>query len=65
METQLLTVKEVAEKLRITRPTLHRLTKSGGLKSIKVGTRVRYDSADIQAFLEDQKREGKSSTVKA
>jgi excisionase family DNA binding protein len=44
-----LTRKEVAEKLKITLPTLHEWTKLGWLQSFKIGKRVLYKSVDVEA----------------
>lgn len=45
------TKKEVAIKLRISLPTVDRLTADGKLKAVRVGRRVLYRSDDIEACL--------------
>lgn len=35
--------------------TLHNLEKRGQLKPIRIGTALRYDPADVAAFIESQK----------
>lgn len=47
-----LTVEEVAKKLHITKPTLWRWDKSGYLKRIKVGGKVRYRESDVIKLME-------------
>jgi len=46
-----LTRAETAEKLKISLPTLHRLTKDGLLISYKFGNRVLYKSTEIDLFI--------------
>jgi excisionase family DNA binding protein len=43
--------KEVCSILRISLPTLWKLTKSGRLTAYKIGTRVIYNSEDVNALL--------------
>lgn len=49
----LLTAKELAEKLSVSHMTLHRLRKKG-LPVIKVGRSVRYDLEKVIAWIEKQ-----------
>lgn len=46
----LMTRDEVCEYLGVTKPTLHRWNKQGYLTCIKVGSKVRYNRKDIEAF---------------
>jgi excisionase family DNA binding protein len=48
----LLTVNEVASLLGISRPSVYRLRGSGQLASYRVGERLRFRRADIEAYLE-------------
>jgi excisionase family DNA binding protein len=48
----LLSINEVAELLGISRPTVYALIRRGGLVPIRVGERIRFDPADIRAYLE-------------
>lgn len=52
---QLLTRKEAAKMLQISLPTLHHYTKSGMIKSKRVGNSVRYSIEDIKASVVDRK----------
>lgn len=56
---RLLRPKEAAEMLAISERTLWGLTASGQIGSIRVGKRsVRYDVADVQAFITRQRTGG-------
>jgi excisionase family DNA binding protein len=48
----LLSINEVAELLGISRPTVYALIRRGELVPIRVGERIRFDPADIRAYLE-------------
>ena len=50
-EIHYLNRKEVCSILRISLPTLWKLTKSGRLTAYKIGTRVIYNSEDVNALL--------------
>jgi excisionase family DNA binding protein len=55
----LLTVKQVCQKLQISRWTLANWERQGKIKRIKMGdTVIRYDEIDIQRFLDDSKTGG-------
>ena len=47
IKSTLLSRSEVAKLLKITLPTLHDWTKLGWLKSYKMGSRVLYDSLEV------------------
>lgn len=51
-QSDYLTRKEVAERLKITLPTLHDWTKLGYLKAYKMGSRVLYKENEVVAMLE-------------
>ena len=53
MENQqaLLTRKEVAEKLKVSSPTLKRWRDTGILKGIKIGGSIRYYQSDVENLL--------------
>lgn len=48
----LLTIKEVAAMLRITRMSLHKYTIDGALPTIKFGKNVRYKLEDVESFIQ-------------
>jgi excisionase family DNA binding protein len=50
-----LTRKETAKRLSVSLVTLYNWDRKGILKAHKVGTRVRYNLSDINAFAEDRK----------
>ncbi len=52
---KLLTVEDVMAALRISRPTLYRLLKSGRLVPVRIGKRTLFDPADIRSFIEASK----------
>jgi len=47
----LLTRKEVAEKMRVSYPTLKRWADNGLISSIKIGGTIRYKLTDIEKLL--------------
>lgn len=53
-EEKLLTIKQVAELLGVTEPTLWRWNKVGILKRVKVGNKVRYKESDVNKVLEEK-----------
>ena len=52
--TRILTVKEVAEILRIHRSTVSRYAMSGELRSYVIGNRRLFKEVDVWAFFENQ-----------
>jgi excisionase family DNA binding protein len=55
---KIMTVKEVAELLRVHRSTISRYAKSGELKSHLIGNRRLFKESDVWAFFENQVAEG-------
>jgi excisionase family DNA binding protein len=55
---RILTVKEVADILRIDRSTVSRYAISGRLKSYVIGTRRLFKEGDVWAFFENQEDRG-------
>ena len=53
-EEKFLTIKQVAELLGVTEPTLWRWNKEGILKRVKVGNKVRYKESDVNKVLEEK-----------
>ena len=47
----LMTIKDVAQILKVTPRTVSQICKEGELRSILVGNRRRIDSADLQRYL--------------
>ena len=50
LETSL-TVQEVAKMLRMSRQTIYNLTREGTIPHFRVGTKVRFNRADIDALM--------------
>ncbi len=55
-ERQLMTLEEVAKHLRIGKRTAYGWAKSGELPAFKVGGTWRFDRADIDRWVEEQKK---------
>lgn len=49
--TELFTVEEVADYLRVTKTTVYRLLRRGGIPATKVGNQWRFDSSAIDKWL--------------
>lgn len=46
---------DVADVLNVSRKTVYKLANSGGLPSVKFGGALRFDPADVDAFIEANK----------
>jgi len=55
MTDEILTLKEVAEYLKLAEKTAYRLAAEGKLPGFKVGGSWRFKQQDIAAWIEDQK----------
>jgi excisionase family DNA binding protein len=49
---ELLTVADLARNLGVSRWTVYRLVRSGDIKAVRVGERIRFRPADVDAYLE-------------
>lgn len=47
----LLTLAEVAERLRVSQPTVHRMKASGKLPAVRFGRSVRFRPDDVDALI--------------
>ncbi len=56
MPDEILTLKELAEYLKLTEKTAYRLAAEGKLPGFKVGGSWRFKLTDIEAWIERQKR---------
>ncbi len=54
----LLTPKEVAEELRVSKQSVSRWLRSGKLKGVKAGTLWRVKEEDLQEFIKEGNNEG-------
>lgn len=52
---KLLTVQDLMDTLRISRPTLYRMLKAGQLKPVRIGKRTLFDPADIRGLIQKAK----------
>jgi excisionase family DNA binding protein len=48
----LLSLNEVARLLHVSRPTVYGLVRGGHLQPIRVGERLRFEQANVRAYLE-------------
>ena len=61
MTDEILTLKEVAEYLKLAEKTAYRLTAEGKLPGFKVGGSWRFHKADIKNWVADQREHQKST----
>ena len=57
MTDEILTLKEVAEYLKLAEKTAYRLAAEGKLPGFKVGGSWRFQREDVQKWIEDKKKE--------
>ena len=55
MNTDIMTIKEVAAYLKLTEKTAYRLTAEGKIPGFKVGGSWRFKKVDIEWWIEEQK----------
>jgi hypothetical protein len=55
-QIELLTAKETWRALKLCERTLRDLTNSGELPCVRIGKALRYDPADVRAFIERKKQ---------
>lgn len=61
MSDQILTLKEVAEYLKLAEKTAYRLAAEGKLPGFKVGGSWRFKKVDIDQWIEEKKKSHKPS----
>jgi len=61
--TELMTLEEVGDYLRVTKKTIYRLLKRGGIPASKVGRQWRFDKASIDEWLHRDLGEPKASIL--
>lgn len=49
--TELLTLQEVADRLRVSTRTVQRLMASGQLRFVKIGSRTLFTAKEVEAYL--------------
>lgn len=57
MNTDIMTIKEVAEYLRLTEKTAYRLAAEGKLPGFKVGGSWRFKKADLEIWIAARKQD--------
>ena len=57
-ENAVLTIKEVADYLKVNERTIYRLAAAKQLPAFKVGTAWRFKKADIEAWITNQSQQG-------
>lgn len=55
-EPLILTVQEVARRLKLTQVTIYRLLKSSQMPGFKIGASWRIDEKDLNAYIKKQKK---------
>lgn len=55
MSDEILTLKELAQYLKLTEKTAYRLAAEGKLPGFKVGGSWRFKSEDVEVWIEEQK----------
>lgn len=61
MDTDIMTIKEVASYLKITEKTTYRLTADGEIPGFKVGGAWRFRKREIDAWIEKRLKSGGKS----
>ncbi|MGS2723002.1 methylation-associated defense system helix-turn-helix domain-containing protein MAD1 [Porticoccus sp. GXU_MW_L64] len=61
MNNDIMTVKEVAEYLKITEKTAYRLTAEGKIPGFKVGGAWRFRRTEIEIWIENQSKKSSDS----
>ncbi|MCA9473537.1 MAG: helix-turn-helix domain-containing protein [Pseudomonadales bacterium] len=61
MNNDIMTVKEVAEYLKITEKTAYRLTAEGKIPGFKVGGAWRFRRTEIETWIENQSKKSSDS----
>ena len=62
---EILTLKEVAAYLKLAERTVYLYAQTGRLPGIKIGTAWRFRRADIDGWLDEQRRITEASTTKS
>jgi len=59
VNTQIMTIKEVSEYLKLAEKTAYRLASQGDIPAFKIGGSWRFDRSDIDKWIEEKKGESK------
>ncbi len=52
MDREILTMKEAADYLRVSRATMYKIIETGGLPAYKVNGTLRFEFREIRAYIE-------------
>jgi len=63
MDTDVMTIREVAEYLKLTEKTAYRLAADGTIPGFKVGGAWRFRKTDIDLWIEAKKAESKRGNL--
>jgi len=55
MHDELLTLKDVMTRLKLSRATIYRLIEQGELRPFKIGHSLRFEESDLAAFIARKK----------
>ena len=61
MDTDIMTIKEVASYLKITEKTAYRLTADGEIPGFKVGGAWRFRKQEIDVWIDERLKSGRKS----
>lgn len=61
MESEIMTMKEVAEYLKINEKTAYRLASEGKLPGFKVGGSWRFKRSEVESWIENQSTQTKDA----
>ena len=64
MTDRLLDAKETAERLGVPESWVRESARSGAMPCVKLGRYVRFDLADVEAWIESCKRPGRSISLR-
>ena len=59
IEPMLFTARQAARMLSLSERTLYAITKAGDIQAVRCGRLVRYDPADLRAWIESSKKSEK------
>jgi excisionase family DNA binding protein len=54
----LMTVKDLLQYLKISKPKLYSLIKEGKIRTVKIDKRTLFDPEDVKVFVEERKSKG-------
>ena len=64
MSERLLDAKEVAERLGVPETWVRESARSGAMPSVRLGRYVRFDLVDVEAWIDECKRPGRTMSLR-